>query len=97
MEMSNTYEKMPRDFQRLVPKGHLDLKRLMDYYTRFIVRNLKPQDHSERAYKYVFRLNIENRRFIPEIFGQDGCRCDICFQPMKSKERHIVVHLDITS
>ena len=42
MEMSNVYEKMPRDFQRLVPKGHLDLKKLMEYYTRFIVKSIKP-------------------------------------------------------
>ena len=80
-----------------MPKTHLQLTKLIDLFNKFMIRKIKAADHYERAYKYIFRLNMDNRFLVPEIFGQDGSRCDICYQPMKSKERHQVVHLDLIS
>ena len=87
LELSNQYEQLPIFFQYLVPKTHLNLIQLIEYYDRFEIKKERPVDAYERAYFWVFKANFSD---------QEIMNCEVCYQPVAKRFRHVQnVHQDL--
>lgn len=87
IELSDQYESLPIFFQQLVPKTHLNLVQIIQFYDRFVIRKEKPTDSYEEIYLQIFRAN----------FSSDSVtNCEVCYQPVTNRWQHgISVHHDL--
>ena len=71
----------------MVPKTHLNLTMLIEFYDRFEIKKEEPKDLYEKAYYWVFRAN----------FSDDELKtCEVCFQPVMRRWSHVLnVHHDL--
>lgn len=70
LELSDQYELLPVFFQCLVPKTHLNLVQLIEFYDKFEIRREAPADGYEKAFYQVFRANF---------CKEDVKNCEVCY------------------
>lgn len=59
-DLSDQYEHLPIFFQYLVPKTHLNLVQMIEFYDRFEIKKEKPRDPYDRAFYWVFKANFSD-------------------------------------
>ena len=69
MSTSDKYESMNLHFQNIVPKSHINLTDMMDFYKKYISGEDKKK-----------QLNTINEKYWKEIFSQKALKCSICNQ-----------------